>query len=53
MKNHGHRPKVNFDIKMSFNVQAKLKGRGHMLMTKFGKAGKIGLYSLVFRSIRF
>jgi hypothetical protein len=38
---------------MSFNTQALLKGRGYVLMIKFGKAEKIGLSSLLNRSIRF
>jgi hypothetical protein len=38
---------------MSFNTQAKLKGRGHVLMTKFGKDGKPGLSGLPNRSIWF
>jgi hypothetical protein len=36
-----------------FNKQASPKGRGHVLMTKFGKSEKTKLSSLLFQNIRF
>jgi hypothetical protein len=37
---------------MPFDTQASLKGRGHVSMTKFGKAGKIGCSGFLFRTVR-
>jgi hypothetical protein len=34
-------------------MQAYLKGRGRVLMTKFDKSGKTGLFGLPFWNIRF
>jgi hypothetical protein len=53
MKHHEHRPQLKFDLKMPFNTQAQLKGWGHVLMTKYGKSGKTGLSSFLFRIIQF
>jgi hypothetical protein len=38
---------------MSFNMQAYPKGRGLVLMTKFGKSEKIGPSGFSFRTVRF
>jgi hypothetical protein len=53
MKYHKHRPQVEFVLKMSFNMQVELKGRGHVLMTKFDKSEKIRQTGLAFRIVQF
>jgi hypothetical protein len=53
MKHHGHPPHIKFGLKTYFNTQSQLKGRGHVLITKFDRARKTRLSGLVFWNIRF
>jgi hypothetical protein len=53
MKHYEHRPQLKFGFKISFNTQALVKDRGHMLMIKFDKSGKIGPSDFLFQTILF
>jgi hypothetical protein len=53
MNCHKHHLQDKFGLGMSFNVQALLKGRRHVLMIKFDKSGKTGGSSLVFQMFPF
>jgi hypothetical protein len=48
MKHDEQHPEVKFGQKMPINMQAGLKGTGHVLITKFSKARKIGCSSFLF-----
>jgi hypothetical protein len=56
MKHHKHRHVVKFGLKclLIHKINQKMGGGGgQVLMTKFGKSGKIGLSSFPFRTIQF
>jgi hypothetical protein len=53
MKHFGHHPQDKFGLKIPFNMQAYLKGWGHVLMTKFDESEKTRLSGFLFQNIRF
>jgi hypothetical protein len=53
MNCHEHHSQDKFGLGMHFNSQASLKGRGHVLMIKFVKSGKIGCSSFRFWMFQF